>query len=171
MSWVDHLNTSSKDFPRSHKEGVFSAISAGVFFVVVGVIFVTTPNLFDKVTAFLGNFDIMKVPNTEVLLPAPASPGDHSVLYSAVAQFSFVWSLYQLVILALRFVVRSPLSKKAETVSNVVFWFGTSYLIQIFLDELTSVTTWFEFWSAVIVLIGVSLLARAAIFAGARALQ
>lgn len=165
------MNKDPRDFPYRHKEGLFSAISAGVFFVVAGAIFVTTPNLFDKIIAFFRDFDIVSVPNTEILLPAPASPGDHSVLYSAVTQFSFIWSLYQLVILALRFVVRSPLSKKAETVSNVVFWFGTSYLIQTFLDEMTSATTWFEFWSTVIVLIGVSLLARAAIFVVARALQ
>lgn len=165
------MNKDPRDFSYRHKEGLFSAISAGVFFVVVGAIFVTTPNLFDKIIAFFRDFDIVNFPNTEVSLPAPASPGDHSVLYSAVTQFSFIWSLYQLVILALRFVVRSPLSKKAETVSNVVFWFGTSYLIQTFLDEMTSTTTWFEFWSAVIVLVGVSLLARAAIFAVARALQ
>lgn len=165
------MNKSSQDFPHKHKESIFGAVSAGVFFVVIGAIFVTTPDLFDKIIAFFQDLDIVRVPNTEILLPAPASPGDHPVLYSAVEQFSFIWSLYQLVILALRFAVGSPLNKKAETLSNVVFWFGSSYLIRTFLGESTSVTTWFQFWSAIIILVGVSLLARAAISAVARALQ
>ncbi len=165
------MNKSSRDFPHKHKESIVSAISAGVFFIVVGAIFVTTPDLFDKIIAFFRDLDIVRVPNTEILLPAPVSPGEHPVLYSAVAQFGFIWSLYQLVILALRFAVGSPLNKKAETLSNVVFWFGSSYLIRTFLGESTSVTTWFQFWSAIIILVGVSLLARAAISAVARALQ
>ncbi len=165
------MNKSSRDFPYKHKESIFGAVSAGVFFVVIGAIFVTTPDLFDKIIAFFQDLDVVRVPNTEILLPAPVSPGDHPVLYSAVEQFSFIWSLYQLVILALRFAVGSPLNKKGETLSNVVFWFGNSYLIRTFLGESTSATTWFEFWSAIIILVGVSLLARAAIFAVARALQ
>jgi len=154
------LNESPK-----YNEGLFSAISAGVFFILVGAIFVVTHNLFGKILAFFGDFDIVRVPNTKIFLPAPASPRAHSVVYSAVAQFSFVWGLFQIVILALRFFARSPLSKKAETVSNVVFWLGTSFLTRTFLNETTTATTWFVFWAGVIMLIGVSLIIRAVILA------
>jgi membrane protein YdbS with pleckstrin-like domain len=60
----------------------------------------------------------------------------------------------------LRFVVDSPFSKKAETVSNLVFWLGASYLISTFLIE---TTTWFVFWAAIIMLSGVSLIVRAVV--------
>lgn len=157
------MKESSEGFPREYEEGFFSAISAGVFFVLVGAVFVTTPNLFERITAFFGDFDIVHVPNMEFLLLAPESPGTHSTVYSAVGRFSFVWGLFQIVILALRFVARSPLSKKAETVSNIVFWLGTGFLIHSFLNETTTVTTWFAFWAATIMLIGVSLINRAII--------
>lgn len=148
-----------------YREGVFSAISAGFFFILVGAIFVTTPNLFSKILDFFGELDIVRVPHTKIFLPAPEFPRAHSVVYSAVTQFSFVWGLFQIVILALRFFAGSPLSKKAETVSNLVFWLGASFLAYTFLNETTTATTWFAFWAGVIMLIGLSLIIRAVILA------
>ena len=159
------MNESLKGFSRRYREGLFSAISAGVFFVLVGAIFVTTPNLFDKILAFFGNFDFVRVPNLGFSFPAPASPETHSVLYSAVTHFSLIWGLFQIASLALRFVVGSPFSKKAETASNLVFWLGASYLISTLLNEMTTRTTWFVFWAEIIMLIGVSLIIRAIILA------
>jgi hypothetical protein len=163
---VNELNESLKGFPRKYREGLFSAISAGFFFILVGAIFVTTPNFFDKILAFFNDFKIVSVPNTgNLVLPAPGSPSTHSVLYSAVTQFSLILGLFQIFILALRFVADSPFSKKAETASNLVFWLGASYLISTLLNETTTMTTWFVFWAEVIMLIGVSLIIRAIILA------
>ncbi len=162
---VNELNESPKGFPSKYREGLFSAISAGVFFILVGAIFVSTPNLFDKIFAFFGDFDLVPVPNLGFSFPAPASPNTHSVLYSAVAQFSLIGGLFQIVILALRFIVNSPFSKKAETASNLVFWLGASYLISTLLNEMTTVETWFVYWAETIMLIGVSLIIRAIILA------
>jgi hypothetical protein len=162
---VNGLNESSKDFPRKYRESIFSAISAGFFFILVGANFVTTPNLFDKILAFFSDFVLVGVPNLGFSFPAPASPWTHSVLYSAVTQFSVIWGLFQIVILVLRFVVDSPFSKKAETASNLVFWLGASYLISTSLNEMTTVETWFVFWAEIIMLIGVSLIIRAIILA------
>ncbi len=162
---VNELNESPKGFPRKYREGIFSAISAGFFFILVGAIFVTTPNLFDIILAFFKDFDLVPVPNLGFSFPAPASPWTHSVLYSAVTQFSLIWGLFQIAILALRIVVDSPFSKKAETASNLVFWLGASYLISTLLNETTTVETWFVFWAEVIMLIGVSLIVRAIILA------
>jgi hypothetical protein len=162
---VNELNESSKCFPLKYRESIFSAISAGVFFIVVGAIFVTTPNLFDNILAFFSDFGLVGVPNSGFSFPAPESPWTHSVLYSAVTQFSIIWGLFQIVILVLRFVVDSPYSKKAETASNLVYWLGASYLISTVLNETTTVETWFVFWAGIIMLIGVSLIIRAIILA------
>jgi hypothetical protein len=160
------LNESSKFSSSKYREGLFSAISAGFFFILVGAIFVTTPNLFDNIIAFFRDFHNVSVPHTEnLLLPAPVSPSAHSDLYSAITKFSLIWGLYQIAILALRFIAHSPSSKKAETASNLVFWLGASYLINTFLIE---TTTWFAFWTTIIMLAGVSLIVRAAILAAMR---
>lgn len=155
----------SKGFPRGYREGLLSALSAGFFFVLVGAIFVTTPNLLDKIFAFFRDFDIVRVPNTSIRLPAPASPWAHSGVYSALALFSFVWSLFQIVVLVLRFIVYSPLSKKTETVGNLVFWLGANFLIRSFLNETTTPRTWFTFWTTIVMLLGVSMIVRAIILA------
>ena len=160
------MNESSKFSSSKYREDLLSAISAGFFFILVGAIFVTTPNLFDATIAFFRDFDNVRVPHTKnLLLPAPVSPSAHSDLYSAVTKFSLIWGLYQIAILALRFIAHSPLSKKAETASNIVFWLGASYLINTFLIE---TTTWFAFWATIIMLVGVSLIGRAVILAAMR---
>lgn len=168
------MNESFEEFSRRHREGLFSAISAGFFFILVGAIFLTTPNLFSQIIDFFSDFDVVRVPNLGNLwLPAPAHPMAHSVVYLAVEQFSYIWGLFQLVILALRFLVRSPLNKDAETVSNIVFWVGTGFLTRTFLIEtirlplLTGMTRWFVFWAAIVMLIGVSLVIRAVILLAA----
>lgn len=161
----NELNESSKVLQSEYREGLFSAISAGFFFILLGAIFVSTPNLFDSILAFFRDIGIVDVPNTEnVFLPGPESPRAHSAVYSAVWQFSFIWGLFEIAILVLRFFAHSPLSKKAETMSNIIFWLGTSYLINTFLIETTK---WFVFWSTIIMLVGVSLIVRAIILATA----
>lgn len=161
---VNTLNGILNAPQHRHRESLFSATSIGVFFVLAGIIFVSTPDLFDAILAFFRDFDIVKVPNTRIAyFPAPASPRAHSVVYSAVVKFSLIWGLFQIVILALRFIVASHYSKKAETASNIVLWLGTSYIISVFLHETTTLTTWFAFWGAFIMLIGASLIIRAII--------
>jgi hypothetical protein len=170
------LSESFEGFSRRHREGLISAISAGVFFILVGTIFLTTPNLLNKIIDFFNDFDLVSVPHLgNVSLPAPVHPFSltNRAVYTAVEQFSYVWGLFQLVILALRFVARSPVNKDAETVSNIVFWVGTGYLTRTFLIEtiklqfLTGMTRWFAFWAAIIMLIGVSLIIRGIILAAA----
>jgi len=157
------LNESLEGYSRKHREGLISAVSAGFFFVVAGAIFITKPNLFNLIIDFFRDFDLVAVPNLgNVFLPAPVHPRVHSVVYLAVEQFSFVWGFFQMVVLALRFVVGSMWSKKAETVGNLVFSFGTGFLIRTFLID---TTRWFVFWAAIIMLIGVTLIIRAIILA------
>jgi hypothetical protein len=166
------LNERSKVVQTRHREGLLSAISAGFFFILVGTIFITTPNLFNNIITFFSDFSTVRVSNTQIYLPAPkyppTSPSANSAVYSAVGQFSLIWGLFEIIILVLRFFVGSPLSKKAETVSNIVFWLGANYLIQTFLNETTTITTWFVFWTTIIMLLGASLIARAVILAAAR---
>jgi len=155
-----------KESPKTSSrfsDGILSAVSAVFFFILVGSLFITTPALFERITSFFSSFGIAQVPNTPIFLPAPTSPNVHSLVYLAVTQFSLVWGLFQAFILALRFIFGSSLDKKAETASNIVFWLGASYLVSVFLNDTTSITIWFEFWALLIMLIGLSMIARAII--------
>jgi len=156
------LNETYGRFPRRYREGIFSAISAGFFFLFVGAIFVKTPDLFQHTLDFLSSFGLEKVPNTGIYFIAPEQPlaQAHQVVYQAAEQFSYAIGFLQIVILALRFFAGSPWNKKAETVSNLVFWIGAGYLTRMLLIEHT---IWFVFWSAIIMLLGVSLIVRAII--------
>jgi len=161
------LNESFKDVSHARRDGIFSAVSAGFFFVLVGLFFVITPNLLDEIGVFFRDFDLVRVPNLGISLPAPVSPWAHSVVYSVAERFSFVWGIFQIVILVLRFAARSPAGKIAETMSNIAFWLGASVLISALLNETTTRVMWFEFWAAIIVLLGLSLIVRAVILAAA----
>jgi len=163
---VDELNQSMRRHPRPPYEGLITGISAGVFFLIIGVIFVTRPGLYDAVQNFFLDFGIVRIPNLDVVyLPAPRSPSAHTTVYLAVEHFSYVWGIFQIFISALRVAVRSPLGKKAESISNIVSSLGTGFLVQNLLVE---TTMWFPFWAAIIMLLGVSLIVRAIILATAR---
>jgi hypothetical protein len=61
----------------------------------------------------------------------------------------------------LRVGFHSPVSRKAETIENIVFWLGTSYLIITYLVNMTIPGEWFVFWAGVILIFGLALIARA----------
>ena len=159
-------------FPKKHREGIFSAISAGFFFLLVGAIFVIRPALFQGVIDFFQGFDLVTVPHTTgFTVWAPVFPRAHLIVYRAFEEFAFVFGVFQLVILALRFIAGSPWAKKAETASNFVFWVGAGYLALTILIQTTrfpaALTAWFVFWAALVMLLGLSLIIRAVILAAA----
>ena len=158
------LNT-NKETPPKYQEGLFTAFSAGFFFLLVGAIFISTPNLFDSIINFLKDFKLVDVPNTSIIFPGPEFPRNHLTVYQAAGIASAALCIFQIAILALRFVIPSSWGKRAETVGNFVHWAGAAFLIQIFLVESTQ---WFIFWSTLVIIIGVSLIARAIVLAISR---
>lgn len=146
-------------------EGIFTAISVGFFFVLIGVLLVTTPNLFGNFIDFVSSFNLVDVPNTDIVLPGPVSPSNYIVLYQAAELLSFALVAFQIIMLVLRFFNQSPWGKRAEVVGNLVFWLGAGFLIQSFLIETTK---WFIFWSLLIIIIGISMIARAIFFAASK---
>ena len=155
---------------RYFREGVFSAISVGVFFVLVGMIFVTRPGLYSGLQNFFNTsaWTNRTISNTTITVPVPLDPGAHTEVYNAVLEFCLAWGFFQILILAFRFIVPSPRRRTAATISSVVFWFGAAYLINTYLNATTTITditqrqnNWFIFWAAIIVLLGVVLIVRA----------
>jgi hypothetical protein len=140
----------------------------GFFFILAGAIFITNPNLPGNVVEFFQpqNFEVVRVPSTQVYLPAPKLPNETYVtICQAGGLFSLLWAFFEIAMLIIRVFAGSPLRKKVDGTSNVAFWLGAYYLIGLFLDETVTQPRWFAFWAAIVVLIGVTLLVRAVIWA------
>ena len=148
----------------------FGAISVGLFFFLVGILFITTPGLYAEIVNFFKDFASVPVPHTNVYLPAPSSLGAHATVYSAVQQFSLAWAVFMVAMLVGRIVLRAPIRRQAQNLGDAVFWFGAAYLVQTYLLDTAGLdlTRWFEFWASVVILAGLSLVARAAFLIAAR---
>jgi hypothetical protein len=160
--------TSVGERPRA-LEGMFSAIGAGFVFILFGIIYITTPGIWQRIIDFLSNLTTTVVPNIpSVYLPVPIHPNAHAVLYDAVFRFCLGVGILQIVILALRFGLRSPVFRASETVGNLVFWFGAAYLVNTHLNSTTTTNTWFAFWAGILIILGISLIARSLVLLAVR---
>jgi hypothetical protein len=160
------MNENTHPYWHFRREGTLAAISAGFFLILVGTIFVIRPTLYDSLRTFFNpnewttNYTFT---SSNITLPVPKNLGDqtHVDVYNAALEFTLVWGIFEILILALRFAFHSSVRRKTRTVQSVVFWLGAAYLINTYLNTATKPTGWFLFWAALIVLIGVALIARA----------
>jgi hypothetical protein len=145
------------------KEGIYSAISIGAVLILLGIVYALAQpsSLWDSIITFFSNLTTRSVPGTGISLPAPANPAAHAVLYTAAFQFCIGLGILQVILLALRLAMRSPISKTAETVGTLVYWFGASYLITTYLNNTTTINRWFMFWAGILIILGLSFIARA----------
>jgi hypothetical protein len=150
---------------RGPGESIISAISVGAVFILIGLVFILAlPNsLWDSTIRFFTSLTTRQVPGIGIALPAPINPGGHTVFYTAVFQFSLGLAFLQILVLFLRFGFVSRIHKLAETVGNLIFWFGASYLAYTYLNSSTTLNMWFAFWAGILIVIGLSIVARAAV--------
>ena len=153
-------NQSTQTRTQPAREGLISAISVGAVFILIGLIYINTPDLWGKIGDFFSGFTSTLVTNTGITLPAPQFPASHAVLYGAVFQFSLGIGILEILLLSLRLLLRSPIRKTAEAVGNLVFWLGASYLVTTFLNNTTTISQWFVFWAGILMIAGLSLIAR-----------
>jgi len=149
---------------ESRKENLLSAIYVGSIFITLAVIYIVnlpSINLWDKIVDFFMSLTLAPIPGTGVSLPAPSNPAGHIELYSAGFQFAIAIGMIEIIVLVLRVVLNSPVSRKAETIENIVFWLGASYLIGTYLVNMTITAEWFVFWAGIILIFGVALVSRA----------
>ena len=151
--------------PSKHGEQLLSFVSAGFFLILAGTIFIIASNLFGSILDFLEDITLGPVPHMGISLPVPATPEAHLTLYGGAGTFCLAWGLFQIFMLALRFIIRSPTGRNAEALSGAVYWIGSAYLIQILLIE---TTRWFEYWAAIIMLLGASVIARGILLAASK---
>jgi hypothetical protein len=101
-------------------------------------------------------------------LPAPENPAAHAVLYTAVFQFHIGLGILQIILLAIRLTMLSPIGKTAETMGNLVKWFGGAYLVTTYLNNTTTISRWFMFWAGILIILGLSLIVRALVLLAKR---
>jgi hypothetical protein len=154
---------SLQSLTEKRKESLFTAIYLGALFILIALIyFIHLPNnLWNEIVNFFSTLTLAEVPGTGIGLPAPSNPAAHLQLYTAAFQFALGIGILEIIILVLRVVLHSSVARKAETVENIVFWLGTSYLITTYLVNMTLSSEWFVFWAGIILLFGLSLIARA----------
>jgi hypothetical protein len=148
--------------PYFQREWLFSSVSVGAILILFGLIYLFYPgNLIEDIIKFTNNFTLTQFPSTNINLPVPISQASNLNLYNAVLYFSIGVGVIESIILAVRFMYNSPPRRIAETVSNIVLWFGLSYLVYTYLVTAPSANKWFVFWAGIIIILGLSLVARA----------
>lgn len=148
---------------RWEHDGLITAVAFGGFLIIVGLIFAITPDLSQKITTFFQDLTTQALPFnslSNITLPAPQNPAAYMDLYTAVMQFDIGIAVLELIILAMRLSLQSRTHRIAETVGNLVFWGAAAVLVNVFLQAGT-LTGWFEYWASLIIVVGVSLVARA----------
>ncbi len=151
------------------REKIMNTVSVGFFLILVGVIFVLTPNFFNKISSFFNDFIFVQVPNiNNVYYPTPAFPNTHLAVYRAFGEFSLIWGIFQSVKLIIRITYHSSTSKISEGISSITFWLGISYLVSLFLNTQVTRIDWYMFETMTIALVGVSLIAKALTIAALR---
>jgi len=168
------LSQGSWHHQRLHHEGILSAVSVGFFLILVGLLFISTPSLYDNVVKFFSNFKTEQVGSTNISLPIPQNLANYDI-YVTIRQFSVIWGVFLIAMLGARLILSSSTRKLAENVGDITFWLGAAYMVQIFLVAPTQAqpptidsTKWLEFWAMIIGLIGISLIVRAIFLAAAR---
>jgi hypothetical protein len=154
---------------RGFGENIITATAVGGALIIIGLVFLLTPNLAGQIGSFFSDFTWRPYSdNSTINLPVPANLGSHTLLYSAAAQFALGIGILQIIILAMRFGVHSRIGKIAETVGNLVFWFGAYYLASTFLTATVTYTGWFAFWASLIIAVGLSIVVRGIILLARR---
>ncbi len=157
------LNFNPQSLSDKRKEDLFTAIYIGTLFIILALVYYIhlSDNLWDSLVNFFTSLTLASVPTTGISLPAPANPANFGTLYFATFQFSLALGILEVIILALRVVLHSSVTRIAETIENIVFWFGASFLIIAYLVNMTISSEWFVFWAGIMLIFGLALLTRA----------
>ncbi len=123
-------------------------LSFGFFLVLIGTIWMVTPNFTEEVTDFFNDFHLANV-TENIVFPAPKH--SHPAVYTAAMQFCFIFGAFQIAVLALRIALHESLNKKADTLSGGVFWFAAGFFLSMLANETIS---WFGFIAGFIICVG-----------------
>jgi hypothetical protein len=164
------VNFNPDALPEKKKENLITALYLGAVFILLAIIyFVNLPNnIWTSIADFFSTLTLATVPGTSFGLPAPLVPSAHLLLYITGFQLALGLGVLEIAVLTIRILLHSSISRKAETIQNLVFWLGASYLVITYLVNMTIMTEWFVFWAGIVLIGGFALIARAIVLIAKR---
>lgn len=126
--------------------------SFGIFLIVIGAFFALYPGLTGKFREFIMDFDLVEISQGFYL---PVTRGTHPEVYSFFLWLSVAMVVANLLIFGIRFAIRDPLRRKADTLSGIIFWAGMAFLS----DQLLAMNLEFQLvYSYFIIILGISIM-------------
>jgi hypothetical protein len=129
--------------------------SFGFFILLVGIIWLSTPGLSDDIVSFLTpeNWHNQQIFGG-ILFPYPKA--NYPILYTAVMEFCFIFAIFHVVVLAIRFGLRESINRKAGTVSSIAFWFSAGAFVYWLANGTIG---WLSFIGGIVVSVGLAIVA------------
>jgi hypothetical protein len=154
----------SKHARKRSRTNWLGLASFGFFLLLIGTIWVANPSRLAKdVEAFVKpeNWRLTAVIQNStignVTLPEPIEGQTYPDLYTAVMQFCFVFGVFSIVVLVLRFTFHEPIDRKADTVSSIAFWLAAGYFASLLIAS--PPIGWFGFVAGIIISGGLAIVA------------
>lgn len=126
-------------------------LSFGIFVMLLGFIWASTPNLGNEAIDFFKDLHMAEF-SKDVFLPAPTH--NHPVLYKAAANFALLFGAFQMVILGLKILLGDSFGGKIDAISGIVFWLVLSLLLNMLANGSIG---WFSFIGGFLICIGLAI--------------
>ncbi|MGC9516420.1 MAG: hypothetical protein ACP5C3_01825 [Methanomicrobiales archaeon] len=141
------------------KVDIVGILSFGFFILLIGTFFVVIPGLSNIIQNFFIDLNLTAISSnnlttipSNIYIPSPS--GAHPVLYNVLFQFCLIFAFFQIFALFLRFLIKDLMKRKVRNFTDIFFWFGTAYLVFIFLNSQIS---WIVFLGFLITLLGLNI--------------
>ncbi|MGD0451033.1 MAG: hypothetical protein ABSA79_08295 [Candidatus Bathyarchaeia archaeon] len=151
---------------RSLYEPLVTAFSVAGVFIILGFVIAFTPDISQKTSVFFNDLTTVtySLGGSNMLnLVAPAHPEEHIAFFRAIMEFFLAVGMLEILVLALRMGIRSPIRRISETIGNLVFWLGGAVVANVYLLAGT-LNGWFEFWTGLLLVLGISMIARFTVY-------
>ena len=151
-----------RDLSEKRKENLFTAIYIGALFIILAAVYFShlPSSLWDELVNFFTSLTLSPVPGTRHTVACTLEPCGTWIYISRFSIRHCHWH-HRNRNSSSEILLRSPVARKAETVENIVFWLGASFLTIAYLVNMTIAAEWFVFWAGILMLFGLSLITRA----------
>jgi hypothetical protein len=151
---------------RLLSEFLITVFAVAGFFIILGLVIALNLDISQITNAFFSDLTTVTYhlgSSGTVNLFAPAHPEQHISFFRAILEFFLAVGILQIIFLALRLWIRSPIKLITETLGNLVFWLGGAVVANVFLLTGTQ-NGWFQFWTGLLLVLGISMISRFAIY-------
>jgi hypothetical protein len=116
---------------EAKKSDYVGIVTAGMFLILVAMLYIITPNVFSNFSDFFTSFELVEIA-TGYTVVRPAIP--NIVVFQLGFQFSVGIAVVNSIAVLLHLLTSSPLHKTGSSIIGTLTWFGfswSSYLLYI----------------------------------------